>query len=844
MKRLITALLCSATSMRTRFIIFAAIFPAARAFALDDRAALQPFLEAHCVDCHEGEKPKGDFSLETLKPEFGDAAAAAAWVRVHDKIASGEMPPKKKERPPAADVKAVTGYLGSQLHAASLERQKVEGRVPSRRMNRTEYENTLRELFGVAVHVKELLPEDGSVGGFDTVASALTVSPAHLVAYQRAADAALDAVITSSTKREFRESFTGREWFDREVKGNRKHVPRGAAAEGEIAVLYHQTQQHWELNVMPREAARSPGLYRVRLTAAARNTGGKPLPVRFGWEWMQGATDLRHIIEYRDVPAEKPATIEMFVHVSGRRSEHRIGVCGYTLQTLPDEKDTPPDWTNAPGLEIHRFEIEGPLGEWPSAGHKLLFGDLPLEPRTHAEARAAGNPVPEDDWQKWQPEQFQSNPLVPVTTDAQADAERLIRAFLPRAFRGPVSEETAKYYVGFAHERLAGDVPFAEAMRSTYKAALCSPHFLFHLAPPGPLNDHALATRLAYFLWSGPPDAALLAVAAGGELRQPKTLHAEVKRMLADPRAEALVENFASEWFDLRKVLTMKPDEQYLEYDDELGWSLAAETKSFFREVLAKDRSVTEFVDSDWTMLNQRLAKHYGIPGVDGCEFRKVPLVPAYHRGGVITHASILKATANGTYTSPIKRGVWMLERIIGRPPSPPPPDTPAIEPDIRGATTLREQIEKHRALPACANCHAQIDPPGFALENYDVLGGYRERYRSPLGLEGGKSALLPLPNYPEKKHVYFTAAVDPSGITPEGAAFADLAEYKRALLRDPEQIARNVARKLLTYSTGTDIQFADREVLEQILTAAKSSNYGLRTLIVELVQSRAFLNQ
>ena len=801
------------------------------------------FFTKHCTECHDKDTQKGNLDLTALKPNFADAENFARWVKVHDRIESGEMPPKKSERPPAADVKAVTAYLDEQLHAASLERQKAEGRVASRRMNRTEYENTLRELFGVPVHVKELLPEDGSVGGFDTVASALTVSPAHLVAYQRVADAALDAVITSSTKREFRESFTGREWFDREVKGNRKHVPRGAAAEGEIAVLYHQTQQHWELNVMPREAAKTPGLYRVRLTAAARNTGGKPLPVRFGWEWMQGATDLRHIVGYRDVPADKPATIEVLVHVSGRLSEHRIGVCGYTLPGLPGEKAPAPDWATARGLEIHRFEIEGPLGEWPSAGHNALFGDLPLEPRTHAEARAAGKPVPKDDWQKWQPEQFKNNPLVPVTADAKADAERLIRAFLPRAFRGPVSEATANYHVTFAHERLARGISFAEAMRSTYKAALCSPHFLFHLAPPGPLSDHALATRLAYFLWSGPPDAALLAIAARGELRQPKSLRTQVERMLADVRAEALVENFASEWLDLRKVLTMKPDEQYLEYDDELGWSLAAETKGFFREVLAKDRRVTEFVDSDWTMLNQRLAKHYGIPGVDGCEFRKVPLVPAYHRGGVITHASILKATANGTYTSPIKRGVWMLERIIGRPPNPPPPDTPAIESDIRGATTLREQIEKHRSLPACAGCHAQIDPPGFALESYDVLGGYRERYRSALGVSG-KSTLLPLPNYPEKKHVYFTAAVDSSGITPEGAAFADLAEYKRALLRDPEQIARNVTRKLLTYGTGADIQFADREVLEQILTAAKPSNYGLRTLIVELVQSRAFINQ
>jgi hypothetical protein len=233
------------------------------------------------------------------------------------------------------------------------------------------------------------------------------------------------------------------------------------------------------------------------------------------------------------------------------------------------------------------------------------------------------------------------------------------------------------------------------------------------------------------------------------------------------------------------------------------------------------------------------LAKHYGIADVFGMEFRKVALKPEYHRGGVMTHASILKATANGSYTSPVKRGVWVLERIIGTPPDPPPPDVAAIEPDIRGATTLRQQLEKHRALSTCAGCHAKIDPPGFALESYDVIGGWRQEYRA-----AQHGTVKPLVNYPELKHVYFSAPVETASTTAAGEPFNDLDDYKRLLLKDPEQIARTVARKLLIYGTGADIEFADRESIEQIVAAARKKNLGLRTLLHEVIQSRVFLNK
>ena len=811
--------------------------------SLPSPAAEMPraFFEQHCPDCHDATEKKGGLDLTALKTDFPDAENFARWVKVHDLIESGEMPPKKKERPAAAEKVATLKWLRDSLVAADVARRGNGGRSSVRRLNRVEYENTLRDLLGTPVHVQALLPEDGSVGGFDTVSTALGISPSHLVSYQHAADAALAEALTTTNDQTVREKFTGREWFDRELKAGRKNVPRGAVAEGETAVLLRQTPQHWELNVMPQREYTRAGLYRVRLTAQARNTGGRPLPVRFGWEWMLASTQLTHIIGYRDVPADKPTTIEVLMDVPSA-GPRRVGATAFTLPAL-DDKSPPLDPATDAGLVVHQFEVEGPLGGWPSAGQQVLFGDLPLEPRSFATARAAGQAAPSGDWMKWGAHEFEKNPLIPVSSDPQADAERLVRAFLLRAFRRSVEPDVAEYYVQFARERLKRRDEFGESVLAAYRAILCSPHFFMLNAKPGLLDDFALASRLSYFLWSSMPDDGLLALAAKGELHKPAVLRAQVERLLADEKAKRFVTNFTGQWLGLRTVLVMKPDELDAEYDDALAWSLGAETERFFAEMLAKDLSVTEFVHSDWTMLNERLAKHYGVTGVAGMDFRRVPLLPEHRRGGVITHASILKLTANGSYTSPIKRGVWLLDRIIGKPPEPPPDDVTAIEPDIRGATTLREQIEKHRAVPKCAGCHAKIDPPGFALESYDVLGGWRDRYRAPGGVDG-KSALLPLANYPEKKQAWFTSAVDPASVTPEGEPFANLDEYKRLLLRDPDQLARNIARKLVIYGTGADLQFADREVLEQIVVSARESHHGLRSIIHALVQSRLFLEK
>jgi hypothetical protein len=311
--------------------------------------------------------------------------------------------------------------------------------------------------------------------------------------------------------------------------------------------------------------------------------------------------------------------------------------------------------------------------------------------------------------------------------------------------------------------------------------------------------------------------------------------------MLKDPKAHRFTDNFTGQWLDLRKINATVPDPQlYGEYDPFLFWSMPRETELFFEEILGKDLSLLDFVHSEWSMLNERLAQHYGIAGILGGELRRAKLPPDCHRGGVMTQAAVLKVTADGTRTSPVLRGKWVLERILGKPPAPPPPDIPAIEPDIRGATTIRQQLDKHRNSPACASCHVHIDPPGFALESFDVIGGWRDFYRASRPTKYGVAKLV---NYPGRQ-VYRGPEVEKGWQMPDGRSFKDIDEYKQLILQDKEQLARNLVEKVMIYATGADIQFADREVVEQIVAKLRKNNYGFRTLIHEVVQSRVFLHK
>jgi hypothetical protein len=429
-----------------------------------------------------------------------------------------------------------------------------------------------------------------------------------------------------------------------------------------------------------------------------------------------------------------------------------------------------------------------------------------------------------------------------VSDDPEADAEEMLRGFARRAFRRSVTDADLKPFVALVKKRLAAKQSFEKAVRVGLAATMVSPDFLFlREKPGGKLDDFALASRLSYFLWSTMPDGELLTLAEEGKLSQPEPLRKQVERMLKHPKAAAFTENFVGQWLGLREIDATEPSHLlYPEYDHMLKVSMIQESELFFAEVLKDDLSLTSFVASDFTMLNARLAKHYGIrttaAGVDGFMFRKVQLPEGTHRGGVLTMASVLKVTANGTTTSPVTRGVGVLDRILGTPPPKPPADVPAIEPDIRGATTIREQLAKRRQVASCASCHDKIDPPGFAIESFDVIGGWREQYRTT-GNGDGKVVIVDGRRMPFR----MGAKVDPSGVMPGGSMFANVDGLKRLLLEDKDRLARALARKLLTYATGAAPEAMDRAEIEAIVKKAREKNYGFRTLVHEVVQSKLF---
>jgi hypothetical protein len=386
--------------------------------------------------------------------------------------------------------------------------------------------------------------------------------------------------------------------------------------------------------------------------------------------------------------------------------------------------------------------------------------------------------------------------------------------------------------------KLAGGYTFERALRAALKGVLISPEFLFLRERPGKLDDFALACRLSYFLWSTMPDDELFALAERQELSQPEVLRQQVERLLASPKSAAFTENFVGQWLGLREIDATEPSHiVYPEFDHLLKVSMIREAELFFEEVLKHDLSLTHFVASDFTMLNGRLAKHYGIPGVEGWEFHKTTLPPESHRGGMLTMASVLKVTANGTTTSPVMRGAWVLDRILGTPPAPPPDNVSAIDPDIRGATSIREQLAKHRSVESCGICHRQIDPPGFALESFDCIGGWRDNYR----VTGNGEAVIVdgrrMPYHKGKR-------VDPSDVMADGERFENIDQFKQLLLRDKPQLARALTTKLVTYSTGRAPQASDRDAVETIVARIGPKNYQLRSLIHEIVQSEMFRNK
>lgn len=762
------------------------------------------FLAKHCLECHSGAKPRADVGLDKLTSDLSNRANRELWFAAMAQLKTGTMPPEKKPRPDANGVAALQGWLDKRLEGAEAERRAKQGRATARRLNRVEYENTVRDLLGIDVELRDLLPPDATANGFDTSGDAHHVSQFLMESYLEAADKALAFAIANNPKPPVvKKRYSLKD--ERIVKVSTESVY--LKREDELVMF---SSSAWNSIVVGQFYPPDRGKYRIRISAQAIQSDGKPVAFRVDAGPMLMGTK-NHLVSYFDAPANGPKVFEFVDHFEAR---NHIRISPYGLAAAQTVHKIGADKYTGVGLAVQWVEVEGPLHEtWPPECHTRIFGALPQ----------VSAPV------------FNNRARVEVTSkNPGADAAQVLRNFAQRAFRRTVTEEEIKPYLAIVQKRLAEKYSFEAAVRVALKGMLVSPEFLFLHEKPGQLDDFALAARLSYFLWSSMPDEPLLKLAAAGKLAQLGVLREQVERMLNSPKARQFAENFCGQWLGLRDIDFTAPDHRlYPEFDEALKVAMLAESHLFFDELLKSDLGVTNVIASDFTFVNSRLARHYGLPDVHGMEMRRVPLPANSHRGGILTMASVLKVSANGTTTSPVVRGAWLLDRLLGKPPAPPPAGVPAVEPDIRGATTIRDQLAKHRNTPTCNTCHAKIDPPGFALENYDVIGGWREAYRS---IGNGKPVFI------DGRRVPYSEGkkIDPSDEF-DGEKFANIDDLRRILLRDKEQLARALAEKLVTYATGAAPGTLDKPDIEAIVKQTRDKNHGVRTLVHAVVQSKLF---
>ena len=841
------------------------------------------FFEMHCYDCHDATLKKGGLDLTALKVDLANADNFARWLKIHDRIEAGEMPPRKQPRPPAAEKAVALQSLRDLLVKAEQARLAGEVRTGVRRLTRVEYENTMRDLFDLpGLALQGELPGDGMAHGFDNNSDALDISHVNLAKYLEAADQALDMAI--ATRRhppavvKQRISLANPHGFVAHVllhgdavllknkqpdpdfppAGAQMHIDQGAHERmgsfrnGSSVGLFRHEDESFNPYFIEFVTI-YPGRYRIRTSLwSFQWDKGKVLPAR-GTEAARlsivtltgdgrGGGHPSTVLGYYDAPSLHEKVHDFVTWLNPRE------IIGFNAASLAPGAQTRGKnralGFTGPGIACDYLDVEGPLHDvWPPRSHRILFGDLPLVEFKQADHPGVRAPKRKPIRQEMGAGKNRPDPVAGIWTvhsdQPQVDANRLLAQFLPRAFRRPVDAETRKQYVARVAERMKAGDCFETAMRWAYRAALCSPDFLYHIEPAGKLDDHALACRLSYFFWRSMPDEPLTRLAATSKLRARAVLHAECERLLNDPKSQRFVEDFLGQWLKLRLIAATDPDRKlYPEFSQYLQDSMVGETRAYFRELIARDLGAGYLVKSDFAMLNERLAIHYGIPGVSGSQIRRVAVPADCPRGPFLTHASILKITANGTTTSPVPRGAFVMDRLLGKPPEPPPPNIPAIEPDVRGAKTIREQLAKHRNHMACAACHARMDPPGFALESFDVIGGFRTRYRSiGAGDRAPRGSIDPVIGISFK----LGPAVDASGVLPDGRPFRGINEFQELIAANRTLLLKNLARQFAVYGTGRDLSFGDRAPIAAVVAHTQSKGGGIRTLIHELTQSRLF---
>jgi mono/diheme cytochrome c family protein len=741
--------------------------PAGSAYA----AQVSPVLAKYCVSCHGPDKPKHGLNLAAYTTEGSALKDLKTWEKVLEVVRDGSMPPDGKPEPSEAESTRFTQYLESLVSKASCKTAQDPGRVTLRRLNREEYNNTVRDLVGVDFRPADDFPSDDVGYGFDNIGDVLTLPPLLMEKYLAAAESiAAQAILADDEPRGPVRRFKG---VDIGKQGGNPDSESGfflMSTNAEVGVDHAFTKS---------------GNYILRARAFGQQAG-KDMPKL---EFLIDGKSARSF----EVKAESDAP-----EVYEAKLKIKMPVSRFAAAFTNDEyhPENPDPTKRDRNLAIDWIEVVGPLYSLPN--------DLPESHKKIIFRR-------------------------PTITTRREVAREVLQKFATRAFRRPVAPAELDRLVGLVDLALKNGDKFERGIQVAVMAVLVSPHFLFRVeldARPGQprnLTDLELASRLSYFLWSSMPDDELIDVATKGQLRAGKNLDEQVARMLKDPKSKEFVENFAGQWLQTRNLKLASPDRgRFDKFDEPLRAAMAREVELFFAAVVHDDRPITDFLHADYTFLNERLAKHYGIAGVAGDKFRRVHLTDA-SRGGVVTMASTLTVTSNPTRTSPVKRGKWILEEILGSPPPPPPPNVADLSNDDEDANgkrkdptaSLRVRMEKHRADPNCASCHARMDPLGFGLENFDAIGAWRDK-------DG------PFP-------------VDSSGVLPDGKKFAGPVELKTVLLMKIKPFSRCLTEKLMTYALGRGLEYQDRCVVEKVADAVLAGGGKFSALVSAIVHSDPF---
>lgn len=762
--------------------------------------AVETFLSEHCYDCHDDTVEKGGLNLLDLEFSPQQHGNFAAWERVFDRVETGEMPPVDEPRPALKSAQAFLTELKKPLLAADRLDKAVNGSVKVRRLTRREYEYTIHDLLGIDRPLQELLPDDPSTHGFETVATGQQLSHHNLGAYLEAADLALDDAFSrlreKSTK--FSRSYTPQE-LARKGGGNY----RGPEIRDGLSISWPMSLQFY--GRLPVTTVPESGWYRVTLKDVHAINPRNPAvwgTLRSG-ECSSNAPILYPVGIVEATKQKRDMTFEAWIRK------------GHNLELKPNDVTLkrPPSGASGGNVSYKGRDLIKQGFEGIAVSSIKIESIHPNATREEVIGRLFPG-ITRDDWEKLQ-----------VPAERNGILKRVIEQFASRAFRRPVTEDQVSPYLELALASLEdSDKRPIDGLRTAYRAILCSPRFLTFIEPSEKLDDHALANRLSYALWCSMPDGRLRQLADEGKLSSDgKIFHAQIKRLLDDPKSQRFINSFTDQWLNLKEIDFTAPDvRMYRTFDTVVQDSMIQETRSFFGKMVDNNRSIAHLIDSNYAMLNERLARFYGmdnLPIEAGAGIQEVK-VGERQRSGIVTQGSVLKVTANGTTTSPVVRGVFVGERILGLHIPPPPANVPAVEPDIRGAVSIRDQLDKHRNDESCAACHLKIDPQGFALETFDPVGLWREKYGN-----GKKGA----------------AQVDPSGTTPEGENFTGIRSWKDIYVNKPDLLTEAFAKHLLTYATGAEPRFSDREAITSIVKIAREKEFGMRSIFHATLGSEVF---